>query len=138
MIIVKGNLWNFKADWKIITVNGSIRKDGCAVLGRGCALEATHKYPQLQRLLGARIRTYGNRVHCFLPYKLLTFPVKHEWWEQADIDLIALSTHQLSRWIFPDSSYVMPRAGCGNGRLQWAVVHPILSRLPDNVSVIDF
>ena len=45
MIETSGNLWHFHTQgrWVVTTTNGSVRKDGCAVMGRGVAREAAAK-----------------------------------------------------------------------------------------------
>ena len=70
---------------------------------------------------------------------LLTFPVKHNWWQPADLDLIAKSAEALEYMALskPDTSFLLPRPGCGNGKLTWAEVRPVIKFLPDNVLVID-
>lgn len=138
MKIVRGDLWTYPADVRIITTNGSIRGDGCAVMGRGCAFEASQRYVMLQRELGVMLKKYGNHVASFPIYNIITFPVKHEWHEQADLALIKRSVDELKRFIQAGKRFVMPRAGCGNGRLQWEDVKPILAVLPDNVRVISY
>lgn len=135
---VFGNLWVYPADWRIVTTNGSVRKDGCCVMGKGCAKEAADRYLMLPRELGVRIKVEGNVVHSFPQYGLLTFPVKHAWHESADLDLIRRSVSQLKRFLSPHLRYAMPRAGAGNGRLRWSDVRPVLAELPDNVRVITF
>ena len=113
-------------------------------MGRGCALEAAKLYPRLPRLLGERLEKYGNTVQFFSREQLnsrqglFTFPVKHEWPDTADLELITASAASLHIHLLGSSTYVMPRAGCGNGHLLWQDVRPILAKLPDNVVVIDF
>lgn len=136
MIEVKGDLWTFPADYRIITTNGYIKRDGTAVMGRGCAKEAVQRYPGIQQELGAMLRQYGNHVLKFKARPLLTFPVKHAWYDPADRDLITRSVTELLRLIQLHKTYVMPRPGCGNGRLLWSEVWPLLRVLPDNVKVI--
>lgn len=135
-----GSLWTLPAEFRVITTNGFIKSDGSAVMGRGTAVQAARKWPVFPKLLGKRIRDHGNRVHLFKfgPSNIITFPVKHNWWEQADLELIAQSTLQLHRFAKKKSActILMPRAGCGNGRLDWKDVRPILARLPDNVCVV--
>lgn len=144
MIECTGNLWTYQADFRVITTNGSIRKDGTAVMGRGCAREAATKYPRLAKMLGTRLRMRGNVVHFFSDQDigdrcgLFTFPVKHEWPEPADLELIAQSVEKFTRLLLGSATYVMPRPGCGNGQLTWEQVKPLLVDLPDNVHVIDF
>lgn len=138
MIEATGDLWTYPADFRVITTNGSIRKDGCAVLGRGCAREAVQRFPALPQELGTLLTRRGNRLHYFDQYSLFTFPVKREWMLRADLDLIRASTETFVDVIIPSLTYVMPRAGCGNGALRWADVQPILAVLPDNVIVIDY
>lgn len=138
MLEVTGNLWTYPADFRVITTNGSIRRDGLAVMGRGCAREATERYPTLQRELGLYLKQHGNRGRFFDKYNLFTFPVKHCWNEWADVGLIERSTVWFTRQLLKSCSYVMPRPGCGNGHLSWDLIRPILEPLPDNVFVITF
>jgi hypothetical protein len=48
---------------------------------------------------------------------LITFPVKHTWWEAADLDLIERSARELLKMIevkkIQEAIY-LPRPGCGN------------------------
>lgn len=129
MIEVRGNLWTYPADVRVITTNGTVKKNGEAVMGRGCAAEAKRMYPRLPRELGRHIRHLGNIV---MDYGLtddgnylMTFPVKHEWMQKADQRLIEVSARTLTAYInSPDwhtefKTVVLPRPGCGNGGLQW-------------------
>jgi hypothetical protein len=151
MIEVKGNLWTYPADVRVITTNGFIKKNGECVMGRGCALEAAKKWPELPQILGSKITDHGNRVHVLLgragpDNALLSFPVKHRWMEKADLELIRASAYQLEHiiteieWGAPDQLVVvLPRPGCGNGGLKWEDVKPVLEPiLDDRFHVITF
>jgi hypothetical protein len=136
----KYNLWTYPAQYRVITVNGVVKTNGEAVMGRGCAREAALRYPKLPKWLGTHILNSGNVVHLF-PYNLITFPVKHRWWEEADIQLIERSTLQLLELVngIEAESVVMPRPGCGNGKLDWADVKPILAfHLDDKFTVVSY
>lgn len=131
MIEVRGNLWTFPADIRVITTNGSVKKNGEAVMGRGCAKEATEHYLGCAKMLGSLIKDHGN--HCHIIFRgnfvnqmpLVSFPVKHRWHEMADKDLILRSAEELvdladdQAWVDGWKKVVLPRPGCGNGRLQW-------------------
>lgn len=147
MIEVFGNLWEYPADVRVITTNGFVKNNGLAVMGRGCALEAAKKYPQFPYYLGTRIKEHGLSVEQFGfdDGIVLAFPVKHNWYENADKDLIIKSTFQLieiadkqhnPKW----NVILMPRPGCGNGNLSWdGEVKPILEEiLDDRFHVITF
>lgn len=130
-----GNLWDFheQGNWICITTNGSIRKDGCAVMGRGVALQAAQKLPELQYKLGQFLLEWGNHVFTFPEWRIVTFPVKHKWNDQrADLNLIRRSTGELiGKWIHnihPNPIY-LPRPGCGNGNLSWIQVQPMLNQI---------
>lgn len=144
MIEVVGDLWTYPADFRVITTNGTVKRNGCAVLGRGCAKQAVDRYPLLPAVLGARLAARGNHVHFFSDRELnadrglFTFPVKHEWMLPADLDLIAQSVAEFQRQLLSSAIYVLPRPGCGNGQRAWDEVQPLLHGLPDNVHVIDF
>jgi hypothetical protein len=134
---ITGNLWDYHDDgwWIAITTNGCIRRDGTAVMGRGCAAQAANRYPTLPRRLGARLQTDGNRLFVWEDWHLITFPVKHRWWEQADLRLIEQSAQALLDWLntkSQDTQVVVPRPGCGNGRLDWRVVRPVLAAIWDD------
>lgn len=60
----QANLWSFGhvADATCITTNGYVRRDGAAVMGRGCALEAARFWPGLPQELGRLIQQNGNVV----------------------------------------------------------------------------
>src|SRR5260221_6014769 len=93
-----GNLWDH---WKLentyicITTNGTLKKNGEAVMGRGCALEAKKKIPGIAGLLGAHIAARGVTAGYLHVLPLIVFPVKYRWFEKANLDLIAASCHFL-------------------------------------------
>ena len=150
MIEVVGNLWDFPADVRVITTNGTVKKNGECVMGRGCALEAKRFQPEIPKLLGHHIQETKSNTPFLFPAilkgaRLVSFPVKHNWYEKADIDLIEVSARILTAWAnMPDkvgvwNTVVLPRPGCGNGGLRWEDVKPVLEPiLDDRFHVITF
>lgn len=137
---VTGNLWDVEADVRVITTNGFIKRDGRAVMGRGVALQAVNKDPELPGLLGALLQDRGNVPMPIdsMAGHLITLPVKHNWYEPASLDLIETSIHRLVK-IVDDRLWkvvVMPRPGCGNGQLDWKDVKPLIEPLLDDRFVI--
>lgn len=131
---VTGNMWNIPADAYCITTNGFVKKDGKAVMGRGVALEAAKKYPLLPKVLGYCLTQNGNMVfHWGENPTLIMFPVKDNWWEAAKLSLIERSAHELM--ILTDKlkydKVLLPRPGCGNGRLKWEDVKQVLEPILD-------
>lgn len=140
---IQGELWDYygKPDHVVcITTNGTVKANGEAVMGRGCAAEAKERFKGIARELGGLIQSYGNNVMELRKREgpLLSFPVKHNWWEEADLKLIERSAGKL--WVHADDSpevnFILPRPGCGNGGLKWEDVKPVIEFLPDNVLVI--
>jgi hypothetical protein len=140
MIEVRGNLWSYEADVRVITTNGFVRKDGRCVMGRGCAFEATQRQPGIDKALGDLIKKHGNHVFRLTTTRpsIWSMPVKHHWRQKADIELIRRSAHELVEalryddvWPF-DGVCVLPRPGCGNGQLNWADVRPVLEQILDD------
>lgn len=130
-----------------ISTNGFVKRNGCAVMGRGCARQATQLYLGVARQLGHYIRQNGNvpgLLH-LEGYKvdLGILPVKHNWWEKASLELIQRSVDWLqlasaNKYILETHLNVLhvPRLGCGNGGRDWAKeVRPMMQTLPDNVVV---
>lgn len=138
---IKGNLWDFTNKCIIaITTNGTVKKSGECVMGKGCALEAKLKFPGLDKKLGELIIQKGNKVH-YLGNNIVSFPTKYNWWEDADIQLIEKSAKQIAMLasLMNWHTVIIPRPGCGSGRLKWADVKPILEEhLDDRFSIISF
>lgn len=145
MKIIKANIWNYKDKGTIIIpTNGFVKKNGECVMGRGLALQAKQRYPDLPFLLGQHIKTHGNTIGYFYKYDLISFPVKHNWWEQANLELIEHSAIDLGKkYIEPynlgcNINLYMPRIGCGNGKLEWGNVLPIIyTHLGHLVTIVD-
>lgn len=94
---VTGDLFAVEgADAICITTNGFVKRDGAAVMGRGCAGQALKRWRGMDLLLGRRIMKEGNRVELLtkthyisgrtvidtlggisdVPYHILSFPTK--------------------------------------------------------------
>ena len=139
MIEVTGNLWTYgPCDVRVITTNGYVKSNGEAVMGRGCALEAKQRWPELPRALGEHLSRLNN-IPFMVPdwvgiSNLVTFPVKHHWREKADPELIRTSALILSAWadLYDWHVVVMPRPGCGNGGLRWTDVRKVLIHILDD------
>jgi hypothetical protein len=123
--------------WIVIPTNGFIRNDGTCVMGRGLALQASIKFPNMPKELGNMLQQYGNLIFAFPEYRLFTFPVKYNWWEKADLDLIKKSCKGLVtithyNWSNIPKPVYIPRVGCGNGKLNYNDVKPILEENLNN------
>ena len=135
---VYGDLFEYPASAIAITTNGFVRKDGCAVMGAGCALQAAERWPGLPLELGTAIRQNGNHVFGWRNWEglkdLISFPVKHHWSQPADLFLIerscreAMTTADTLDW----EICVVPRPGCGNGQLSYDVVGPVIAGILDD------
>lgn len=144
MIEKTGNLWDEDADARVITTNGYVRNDGACVMGRGVAQQCARKFPMIPYLLGSLIKERGNNVYLVgLPEEtytfLVSFPVKHYFWQEADFALIERSAKQLRELsdTYPWKKIVLPRPGTGNGRLEWEDVKPIIEPyLDDRFTVV--
>lgn len=138
---IVGDLWDFYAKPStiiLITTNGKVRRDGRAVMGRGCAKEATQRFADIAKTLGELIEQYGNIVQ-EIRIGVWAFPVKHSWEMDADMELIKSSARQLAEHAtdLANLTFILPRPGCGNGRLGWEDVKKVIEPiLPDNVWVI--
>lgn len=135
---VTGNMWTYPADWVGVTTNGVVKANGEAVMGRGTALEAKKRFPDLPKRLGHCIEFSGNRPYFFMDLRIFTFPTKHDWKNKSDLKLIKESAIVLAEdaQSFPTQIYLLPRPGCSNGGLKWEDVEPVISFLPDNVIII--
>lgn len=146
-----GDAWELSKHFDIlcITTNGMVKKDGSCVMGRGIAYEAKNRVKGIEFILGQKITESGNHVHAldwindnYNSTLILSFPVKHNWYEKADIELIKRSCVELverMNSITSELNVLLPRPGCGNGGLNWedvkAEIEPLLD---DRFTIVSF
>ncbi len=146
---LNGNIWELaKGQTVCLTSNGFIKNNGENVMGRGIAREAAQLWPLLPGHLGALVKSTGNHVYRLGVYgsprtnwTLYSFPVKYNWWEKADLELIERSARELVKLIdeIPDfdGTVYVPRPGCGAGHRDWETeVKPILEPILDDRFVV--
>jgi hypothetical protein len=138
-----GDIWEEAKSpaYIVIPTNGLVKNNGECVMGRGLAYQAKTKFPNLPKELGANIKKKGNTVFVFPEYGIITIPVKHNWREKADLSLIEKSLYKLRqlKMVMPETMY-LSHIGCGNGKLSWENVKPIVKRYLgdlDNVVICD-
>lgn len=111
-----------------ITTNGIVSKAGLAIMGKGQALEAAKRYSGLSAKLGEYLQRYGNRAFYMGTYpdrghltSLVTFPTKHHYRNNSDLDLITASAQQVKQIAdkFKLTKVYLPPVGCGLGKLDY-------------------
>jgi uncharacterized protein YwgA/O-acetyl-ADP-ribose deacetylase (regulator of RNase III) len=106
------------------------------VMGKGIALEAKERYPELfkeyEELCDAKKMKLGRPVYVsrLLPPSFLLFPTKDHWRSVSKLSDIEEGLKYLAanyrEWKI--ASLAVPPLGCGHGGLEWAVVGPALYR----------
>jgi hypothetical protein len=130
MEVTTGDLWDFydQGYHVVVPTNLMLRRDGMAVMGRGVAEQAVRRFPKLPSWYGAKLKE-GVGFALFHQERLVMFPVKEDWRDQADLTLIRGScialriAAKLDGWEAP---YALPLVGCGFGELPEAQVLPVL------------
>ncbi len=148
MKIIKDNIWKYhsKDNFIVITTNGFVKKNGACVMGRGIAQQTRDKFLGFDKKLGTRIKNEGNNVFIWDEEGLITFPTKHLWMDDSDLELIERSAKQLAE-LYEEPYQLgadlpkiyMPKPGCANGNLLWKDVEPIISmHLAHLVTIVDW
>lgn len=123
----------------VVTTNGTIKKDGACVMGRGIARQVRDSIPGIDKRLGRLLSLYGNRPFRLDP-TLWTLPVKHQWFDKADPRLIESSLDHLAIMVrkFEPKIIRLPMPGCGNGGLKWEEdgIQEMVSLFADNIGEI--
>jgi len=148
MKVIKENIWKYhnKDNYIVVTTNGFVKKNGACVMGRGIAQQTRDKFPGFDKKLGKRIKMHGNNVYFWADEGLITFPTKHLWMNDSDLELIERSAVQLAKefeepyQLGADLPKIyMPKPGCSNGNLNWKDVEPIIeSTLNHLVTIVDW
>lgn len=144
MIEKQTDLWTEPADARCITTNGFVKMNGELVMGRGVALQAKLRYPSLPTYWGHRVKSFGNHLATYredqMDFTLVSFPVKHNWYEKADLALIKQSAEELQKYINifnrDFQKILLPRPGCGNGGLDWKDVKPVIEPILDDRIIV--
>jgi hypothetical protein len=128
MEIVEGDLWSFydQGYYVVVPTNRATRRDGAAIMGRGVAQQAVQRFPKLPQWYGAELRS-GTYFKIFHEQRLVMFPVKNDWREQADLELIKSSCIALrAEALRTGFRAALPLVGCGFGELSEEQVIPLL------------
>lgn len=153
MQTIKGNIWDYHTQGKIIvvTTNGDINSSGKCVMGRGIALQTKEKFPDFPKVLANHIKRFGNTLGYFQKYNIISYPTKHHWYLKSDLQLIEESAQNLKKFvdiqnhISPKgveskfSKIYMVKPGVGNGKRKWEEVEPLISPyLDDRFIIVDY
>lgn len=145
-----GNMWSVydQAHLFLITTNATLKRNGALVMGRGIARQARDRFPGLDLALGQAIaQRCGHLGHYHLlvspqwpKARIGAFQVKTDYAQQADQGLIAASVTALADWCagHPDQMVHLNFPGIGNGGLARTAVWPLLTALPDQVTIWEY
>jgi hypothetical protein len=142
LIVEKDDIWEWykKGFSVVVPTNGALASTGKATMGRGIALQALKSFGKIDSALGNLIRQHGNNVFYLEKQRLIMFPTKPHWKGEASLELIKQSCEQLKKLMsFKRSIKVaMPKVGCGNGKLKWKTVKPIIQSFFADVDIAQF
>jgi len=129
---IRGSFWEAQEDYKIIPVNGSIMRNGELVMIKGLSLAARNKYPELPNLIGTYVNKFGNMPMMLHDYKLMTFPIKNNWMDKPDLDIIKTSAVKAYNMLPRETTAAMIRPG----GIDWKLVKPVIEKILDDRFVI--
>lgn len=140
MKTVVGDLFTLRADALCVPTNGIVRRDGRAVMGKGVALEAARRYPEIPYFLGTLQHLGHHTGIIHWPVRpgdpaVVSFPTKHDWREPSSLALIQRSAWELVELAREQAWQIvtLPAVGCGCGGLDWEhQVEPLLTTILDN------
>jgi hypothetical protein len=148
VILKRGNMWDaFGKGIFMITTNPIIKKDSAVVMGRGIALEAKTKFPELPFKFGEALKTlhpevdqqFVGPIGKFDDVPIWFFMVKDHWNSPASLSIIASSAFYLHRGFqFGDTRIDLNFPGIGNGKLNREQVLPLLEDLSDNIHIWEY
>lgn len=128
---VKGTLFDDDCEALVNTVN-------CVgVMGKGVALQFKERFPENYKAYRRACATGEVRLGKIFAFStdtfekprwILNFPTKRHWKEHSRIEYIVSGLNDLAEFIRRNDirSVALPPLGCGLGRLEWAVVKPLI------------
>ena len=81
----------------VFASNGSLKKDGSNVMGKGVGHALSHVVSTLPQIFGKAVKQNGNKCYSvkFMSFTFISFPTKHNYWETEDRNLILQSIEDL-------------------------------------------
>lgn len=141
MQIAQGNLWRYhRTHWIVIPTNiGWKLSDGCNIMGRGVALEAKRRFPELPFWYGDVCKRRPRTMHMalYMPGRLILMPTKRfdekepwmSWQQPSEFDFVENQVAYLAKQNeFWNLDVALPLVGCGCGGLEAGQVQPMLER----------
>lgn len=126
MRVIKCNLWDIVEpdDLMCITVNMCINSKSELVMGKGNALQAKTRFPELVKYWAYNKSTYKTDKG----YSLYPFITKRDWRNPSSYNLIKSSLNGLIEYVNdnPIHRVILPMPGCGCGGLDYNTVMTIL------------
>jgi hypothetical protein len=146
MILEKGNMWDIynETDAFVITTNPVKRTDGAVVMGRGIALEAKTRFPNLPYVFGEVLNLpaeqhFFGKIGLFDSKPIYYFMVKDHWKNNASLNIIASSCYFLKSSKELENKRVdLNFPGIGNGKLNRESVLYLLQDLPNNIHIWEY
>jgi hypothetical protein len=141
--IYVNDIWELSNTYYIvIPTNIGWKSNGKNVMGAGLAKEATIRFPVLAEWYGTLCRHFRESTPVSFLQPLILFPTKDlnrnspwlSWKNKSTLGRIEKSAKELNLWIRSlgdgglERRVAMPPVGCGNGKLNFNDVRPILEK----------
>lgn len=145
-----GDIFNLPGKYEAVcvTTNGAVKRNGELAMGKGIALSAAQKYPELPKIFGQMVSQYGNHAYMLpatnkngLPIHIISFPTKRHFKYNSEMSLILQSAKEIVKMadMYDFKKIYMVRPGCGCGKLDWhsQVKNPLSHILDDRFIVVN-
>lgn len=126
-----GSIWTVHEEkagsWAVIPINQMYKAEGDLVMGKGLALSAANRYPELPKLWG-KTADQSRPLKLDPKNRLVGFPTKKDWRDNASLFLIRQGLRDLRLFSIDMNQplFLIPRLGCGLGNLDWNKVRPVI------------
>ena len=126
---VKGNIFDSPAQTIVNAVNT------VGVMGKGLARAFRQRYPDMFRVYAKICERHllapGKlMIFCESDHWLLLFPTKEDWRDPSKMEYIESGLKKFADTYAQKgiTSIAFPKLGCGNGKLNWDEVRPLMEK----------
>jgi len=136
MKFASGNIWEFhnEGEYITVTINRCLRSNGFAVMGAGIAKQARIRFPEIESVVGAWIKSDPQKlVYRDDGYKMLFVVTKYDWRFNSSYEIVKNSTIELLKICqnIDGNVHVVP-FGAGMGGLDLKTVVSIMGEILDD------